>query len=383
MARTIDDCYSIEDLHQLAATKIPGPFFDYARGGADDEWTMRRNSTAFQEYDLLQRVLRDVSSIDMTTRVLGAELSMPLALSPTGGTRMFHPEGERAVARAAARAGTGYALSSVSNTSIEDIAAASDCPKWFQIYVWRDRGLNSAFIERARAAGFKGLMLTVDLPVAGNRERDLRNGLSMPPKPTPKLLAALAAHPTWTRRFFAAKRPVLANIVGQVSIGTGMGVMEYINSQFDQTVDWDDAARMIQEWGGPFAIKGIMAPDDAELAVQAGASAIMVSNHGGRQLDGAPAPVDMIEEIADRVAGRAEVILDGGVRRGTDVLKALALGATACTTGRPYLYGLCAGGEPGVDRALGLLKAEIKRGMALLGVTKVSEITRAHVRRRP
>ncbi len=383
MSQAVDHAYTIAELRELGRRRTPRAIFDYADGGADDERTLARNSDAFADYELIQQTLRDVSSINMSTRVLGSEIAMPLALSPTGGTKMFHPDGEEAVARAAGRAGTGYTLSSVATTAIEDIARIGDGPKWFQIYVWKDRSLNSEFIARCKHAGVKALMLTVDVPVAGNRERDLRNHLSMPPKPTLSLLADMLAHPGWSWRFLTNKRPQMANIVNRMAASDSTGTMEYINNQFDRTVTWDDAARMIEEWGGPFAIKGIMAPDDAARAVAAGASAVMVSNHGGRQLDTAPAPVDMLPEIVSAVGGKAEVILDGGVRRGTDVLKALALGATACTTGRPYLYGLCAGGERGVDRALSLLKGEIERGMALLGVKTVAEIGPHLVRHRP
>lgn len=377
--------HNIADLRRVARLRVPAPMFHYLDGGADDEVSLQRNSRDFDRYELLPRHLVDVSSIETSTTVLGQPVSMPLILAPTGMSRLFHHEGELAVARAAARAGTIYSLSTVATHSIERVAAAAAGPKWFQIYVFKDRGLVTEFIARCREAQYHALCLTVDLPVSGNRERDLRTGMTLPPQFTLAGWLDFALHPLWSLRYLAAPPFTLANVAHRVS-GAGAGdvatLVSYVASQFDRAVSWHDAAAMIEAWGGPFAIKGIMTAADARRAVEIGAHAIIVSNHGGRQLDHVPSPIDVLPEIVAAVAGRAEVILDGGVRRGTDILKALARGARACMTGRCYLYGLGAGGERGVDRALALLKSEMERDMALLGVRRVEEITREYVRDR-
>ena len=285
---------------------------------------------------------------------------------------------------AAARAGTIYSLSSVASYNIETAAAAADGPKWFQIYVWRDRSVLRDFIRRCRAAGYHALCLTVDLPVLGQRERDLRNGMSMPPRLTPRSILNVAMHPGWTWHYLTSPRPVLANVADIPGKGLDDITTQarHANSQLDPSVTWDDVAWMMEEWGGPFAIKGILSAQDARQAAALGVNGIIVSNHGGRQLDHSPAPLDVLPEIVEAVDGRAEVILDGGVRRGSDVVKALALGARACMIGRGYLYGLAAGGEAGVDRALALLRAEIKRTLQLIGCTTASNLDGSFVRPR-
>ncbi len=378
-------CHNIADLRRLARWRVPSPMFNYMDGAADDEVTLRRNASGFDDLELLPRNLIDITRIDTSTTVMGQKIDMPLILAPTGMSRLFHHHGELGVARAAARAGTIYSLSTVGTHSIEEVAAVNQGPKWFQIYVFKDRGLTTEFIERCRAAQYHALCLTIDLALTGNRERDLRTGMTVPPKLSLRSWLDFGLRPLWSAAHLTSDPFTLANIAHRVPAarpGDVNTLQAYIGEQFDRSVTWDDAAKMIQQWNGPFAIKGILTVDDAKRAVDIGANAIIVSNHGGRQLDHSPAPIDVLPEIVEAVGGRAEVILDGGVRRGTDVLKALALGAKACMTGRCYLFGLGAGGEAGVDRALALLKQEINLDMALLGTRDVSEIGRHHVRYR-
>ncbi len=383
-ARRLARSHSIADLRRLAKRRLPRAVFDYADGAAEDEVTARRNEAAFEDYELLPRVLRDVSSVDLSTTVLGTPVSMPVMLAPTGMTRLFHHDGETAAARAAHRAGVVYTLSSLSTVSIEDLAAASDGPRWFQIYVWKDRGLVREFFDRCRAAGYDALMLTVDMPVLGQRERDLRNGMTIPPALTLGSALDAALHPSWWWNFLTKPRIGFANVAGKGDAGRGdlTALWTYINTQFDPSVTWRDLEWMIGEWNGAFAVKGVLDPEDAARAASLGARGIVVSNHGGRQLDHSPASLDALPAVVEAVAGRAEVILDGGVRRGTDVAKALALGARACAIGRAYLYGIGAGGEQGVDRALELLRAELRRALALLGCASVTALGPEHVRRR-
>lgn len=376
-------CHNLADLRRAAKWRVPAPMFHYMDGAADDEVTLARNESAFDELELLPRNLIDITHIDPATTVLGAPVSFPLLCSPTGMSRLFHWQGELAVARAAARAGTVYSLSTVGTHSIEEVAAECAGPKWFQIYVFKDRGLVTEFIARCRAAQYHALCLTIDLPLTGNRERDLRTGMTVPPALTLKSWLSFFLHPLWSLCHVTSEPFTLANVAHRVRTGQDVQTLQsYIGSQFDRSVTWDDARLMVEQWNGPFAVKGILTADDARRAVEIGATAIIVSNHGGRQLDHVPAPIEVLPEIVAAVDGRAEVIVDGGIRRGTDIIKALALGAQACMTGRGYLFGLGAAGEAGVDRALSLLKAEFVRDMALLGVRNVKEITRDHVRYR-
>jgi len=375
----LTSCLNLNDFRAIAKRKLPRMIFDYLDGGADDEVTLSRNQSAFSKYQLMPRALTNVANIDLSTSVLGQDVALPVLLSPTGQTRMFHHSGEAAVARAAAKAGTIYSLSSVSSTSIEEAAAASLGPKWFQIYVWRDRGVTREFMARCRQSGYHALCLTVDLPVHGNRERDIRNGLSFPASLTAKTVVDILSHPAWLYHYISNPKIEIANLAGSAFVqgNEGGGLLDYVAKQFDPSVDWDDAAWMIEQWGGPFLIKGIVNAQDAKRAVDIGASGIIVSNHGGRQLDFMPPTLDVLPDIVAAVAGRAEIIMDSGVRRGTDVLKALALGANAVMIGRPYLYALAAGGEAGVDRMFELLKAELIRDMALLGCVKISDLSPA------
>lgn len=377
----LDRVFNIEDLRTIARRKLPKPLFNYIDGGADDETNVLGNAKAFDSVRLVPEYLVDMAKIDTTTKVLGREISMPLFLAPTGMTRLFHHDGETAVSKAAAAAGTYYSLSTVGATSIEDVAAACSGPKCFQIYVMKDRSLTREFIQRCKDANYDALTLTVDIPVAGNRERELRYGFSMPPKLNLAGIVGFAARPGWVYRALTHPKAILANVAHKIPEGSSQStsLIEYIASQFDPSVTWDDLEWMIAEWGGPFAIKGILSPADARRAVDRGVTAIMVSNHGGRQLDGTLSAFDALGPILDEVGGECEVICDGGIRRGTHVLKALARGATACSMGRPYLFGLAAGGEKGVAKAIELLRAEIVRGMGLIGCRNIGEIGRKHI----
>lgn len=370
------NCYRTEDFRRLAKRRLPAPLFHYIDGGADDEVTLARNTSAFEAVDLVPNVLAGVDEVDMSVKVLGADLRMPLFMSPTAMQRLFHHDGELAAAGVAEKFGTMFSLSTMATRSIEEIGAHSSAPKMFQIYVHKDPALTTNLIARCRRAGFNALALTVDTIVAGNRERDYLTGMTTPPKLTPRSLLSFALHARWTYSYLTHESFDLPNIKGFVNAGTSvqMSVVDYINSQMRPSISWDDAAQLIEEWGGPFAIKGVMSVDDARRAVDVGASAIMISNHGGRQLDACRAPFDQLQEILDAVGGDIEVILDGGIRRGTHVLKALALGATACSGGRMYLYALAAAGSAGVERAMHLLREEIRRDMLLMGCRSVSEL---------
>ena len=380
MSRALDRCYNIARLRARASKRLPAPMFHYIDGAAGDEWTMRQNTDAFDRYELVPRFLVDVSEIDLSTTVFGQKIDMPFFCAPTAMSRLFHHAGEAAVARAANRAGTMYSLSSISTASIEEAAEATDGPKLFQVYVFKDRGLNREFIQRCKASGYDALALTVDVPVAGNRERDLVTGMTIPPKLTLASLFSFATHPRWVWNYFTNLPIELANVRDRIK-GDVTTLVSFFNDELDRTVSWDDAAWMIEEWGGPFAIKGILSVEDALRAAEVGASAVMVSNHGGRQLDSSPAPIEVLPEIVDAVGDRMEVILEGGVRRGVHVLKALALGATACSAGRPYLFGLGAGGEAGVDRALEILRTDIERDIRILGCRNVGEVDANRIRR--
>ena len=380
MSRALDRCYNIARLRERASRRLPAPMFHYIDGAAGDEWTMRQNTAAFDRYELVPRFLVDVSEIDLTTTVFGREISMPFFCAPTAMSRLFHHHGETGVARAANRAGTMYSLSSISTASIEEVAEATDGPKIFQVYMFKDRGLNREFIQRCKESGYDALALTVDVPIAGNRERDLVTGMTIPPKLTLASLFNFAMHPRWVWNYFTSPPLELSNVKDRIK-GDVTTLVSFFNDELDRTVSWDDAARMIEEWGGPFAIKGILSAEDALRAVDVGASAVMVSNHGGRQLDSSPAPIEVLPEIVDAVGDRMEVILEGGVRRGVHVLKALALGATACSAGRPYLFGLGAEGEAGVDKALEILRTDIDRDIRILGCRNIEEVDSARIRR--
>ncbi len=378
----LSDCHKIEDFRRLAKRRLPRPVFDYIDGGADDEVTLRRNVDSFDDCDLVPNVLAGVAEIDMSVTVLGRKIGMPLMLSPTGMQRLFHHDGERAVARAAQPFDTYFGLSTMGTVSVEELGACYAGPKLFQVYVHRDHGLNRALVQRCRDAGFDALALTVDTIVGGNRERDLVSGFTTPPRWTPGSLLSFAAHPGWVLNYLTREPFALANLKDYVTHGSSvaMGVAQYIDTMFDPAMDWAAAERIRADWDGPFALKGVMSVADAKRAIGIGATAIYVSNHGGRQLDGSRAPFDQIAEIRDAVGDRLEIICDGGIRRGTHVLKALSAGATACSGGRLYLYALAAGGEAGVARALGNLCNEIVRDMKLMGVTRLDQLGRDNLR---
>lgn len=372
---------NIADLRRMARSRLPRMVFDYIDGGADDEVTLTRNVLRFRDIELVWDALADVAEIDTRTTIMGAAAAAPFFISPTAMSRLFHPRGgEIAVARAAHAAGVPYACSTLASTNVEDIAAACPGPKWFQVYVWKDRGLVKEMLARAKAAGFSAIILTVDVPVAGNRERDPANDFTIPPKVTWRTAAQALAAPEYLIDVMTTPTISPANFAHMRIEG---GLVDFINAQFDRSVTWDDARWLREAWDGKFAIKGVATPEDAQRAIGIGADAVWVSNHGGRQLDTAPATIDTLPAIAEAVARKVEIILDGGVRRGSDIVKALALGANAVALGRAYLYGLAAGGERGVARALAIIDSELRRTMALCGRTKISALTRDLIFRRP
>jgi L-lactate dehydrogenase (cytochrome) len=379
----LEKCHNQSDLRKAAKKRLPSPIFNYMDGGSDDEWTLRRNTLAFDDYELLPRYLRNTDRIDLKTRVLGTTLDLPVFLSPTGMSRLFHHDREIAVAKAAEKYGTLYSLSTLGTTSIEEIAKVSSGPKMFQIYILKDRELTREFMQRCKDSDYDVMCLTVDTPLAGNRERDLVSGFTMPPRFSLKSLWSFATHPYWAMHLALNPDFELKNVVHRIDKlgqkGT-MSLIAYVNDQLDRTVTWKDAAWIAEQWGGPFVIKGLQTAEDAKRAVEIGASAIMISNHGGRQLESAPAPVDCIVPIREAVGDSLELIVDGGIKRGTHIIKALALGADACSIGRGYLYGLGAGGQKGVERALELYRSELLRDMALLGCIKISDINSESIR---
>jgi L-lactate dehydrogenase (cytochrome) len=377
VARRLASAADVGDLRRIARRQLPRGVFDYIDGGAEDERTLARNEAGFHAIGFRPRVLRDVSGVDPSSTLLGKPLAFPLVLAPTGFTRMAHSQGELAVARAAERAGLVYCLSTLGTRSIEEVAAVGAGRKWFQVYVWRDRGLVEEMLGRAAAAGFEAIVITVDTAVLGRRERDVRRGFSLPPKLGLGTLLDGVLHPRWTLDFVRSEPIAFANVVGR-SVGDGsdpVSLAEYINTQFDPGLSWRDIEWFRAKWPGPVVLKGVQTVEDARIAADHGIDAIALSNHGGRQLDDAPAPIDLVAPVAEAVGDRIEILCDGGVRRGSDLVKALALGATACMGGRLYLYGLGAGGEKGVDHALGLVRSGVERTMALCGVRAIPEIS--------
>ena len=367
---------SVADLRTIARRRLPRGVFDYLDGGAEDELTLASNVDAFRRLTFRPRVLRDVGEIDTSSTLFGRAMPFPLVLAPTGFTRIADPAGELAVARAAARAGLPYTLSTLGTRSIEEVAAVSSGRLWFQVYVWKDRQLVAEMVQRAAASGYEALCLTVDTAVLGKRERDVRRGFTLPPKLGLSTVVDGIAHPGWTWQFIRSEPIVFANVAGR-SVGDGaeaVSLAEYVARQFDPGLSWKDVAWLRSLWQGPIVLKGIQTVDDALIAADEGVEAIALSNHGGRQLDSAPAPVDLLPAVVDAVRDRVEIISDGGVRRGSDIVKALALGATACMSGRAYLYGLGAAGEAGVDQVLELLSSEMRRTMALIGCSRVADL---------
>jgi L-lactate dehydrogenase (cytochrome) len=370
---------SVADLRRIARRRLPAGVFDYIDGGADDERTLAANERAFARTTFRPRVLRGIGDVDVSSTLLGRPLGYPLVLAPTGFTRIADPQGELAVARAAARAGLPYTLSTLSTRSIEEVRAVSDGRLWFQVYAWRDRGLVKEMISRAASARYEALVLTVDTAVLGHRERDVRRGFSLPPTIRLGTLADGALHPQWTWAFVRSEPIRFANVLGR-DVGDGaspVSLSDYINAQFDPSLSWHDVEWLRSVWDGPIVIKGIQTVDDAILAADTGVDAIALSNHGGRQLDDAPAAFSLVAPVADSVGDRVEILCDGGVRRGADIVKAVAAGATACMAGRAYLYALAAAGERGVDRALTWFRDDIHRTMTLLGAPTVRDLDSA------
>jgi L-lactate dehydrogenase (cytochrome) len=369
---------SVEDLRDQARRRVPRAVFDYTDGGAGREVSLRRSRAAFDRVEFLPTVLRDVSSVDVSTTVLGRPAALPLVLAPTGFTRMMNHQGEPAVARAAARAGVPYALSTMGTTSPERLAAeAPDARRWFQLYLWRDRAASTELVRRAAESGYEALVLTVDTPVGGLRLRDVRNGMTIPPALTARTILDGARHPSWWVDLLTTEPLEFA------SLNSFAGTVSDLASQvFDPSATLADVRWLREQWSGPLIVKGLLTVDDAVAAVDAGADGVVVSNHGGRQLDQSPTPLEQLPAIAESIGDRAEVYVDGGVLSGSDVMAAVALGARAVLVGRAYLYGLMAGGEAGVDRVLEILRREMITAMQLTGVTSVAELTKERVRLR-
>ena len=378
----LKDCHNYQDFRKLAKKRLPSPIFHYIDGAADDERTYNRNTAAFDDVDLVPNVLAGVEHVDLSTTIFGKKLAMPLYCAPTALQRLFHHEGERAVARAAEKYGTMFGVSSLGTVSVEEISALTDAPTMFQFYFHKDRGLNDNLLERAKAAKFDVLALTVDTITGGNRERDLRTGFTIPPKLTAASMLSFAMHPMWGINYLTKPKFRLPHLEDYVSAGTNVNtsIGSYFSNMLDQSMNWKDAEKLCAQWGGHFALKGVMSVEDAKRAVDIGCTGIMVSNHGGRQLDGARAPFDQLAEIVDAVGDKIDVICEGGIQRGTHVLKALSVGAKACSGGRLYLYALAAAGQSGVERALGQYRTELERDMKLMGCTSVDQLTRSNLR---
>ena len=382
MFGSINDCHNVKDFRKLAKKKLPGPIFHYIDGGSDDEVTYRRNTTSFENCDLIPDVLSGVNKVDMSTTVMGQKIDMPLYCAPTALQRLFHPDGEMAVGKAAQKFGTMFGLSSLGTFSIEEIAKEINTPKLLQLYVHKDEGLNRSMLDKAKEANFETLALTVDTASGGNRERDLYTGFTYPLKLSLRSMIDFVLKPTWGINYVTNKKFELSQLKDHIAEGTSVSISvgDYFTKMLDDKLDWKRAEEINKYWGKPFAIKGIMSVEDARKAVDIGASAVMVSNHGGRQLDGSVTPFDQLADIVDAVGDKVDVICEGGIRRGTHVLKALSLGAKACSGGRMYLYALAAGGQKGVERIIGKLKDEIERDMILMGVSNIDDLSRKNLK---
>ncbi len=381
--RSLSRAFSVEDIRARAKRRVPGFIFDYLDGGADDEFTRQGNSRSFSALSLIQRVLVDVETVDTSTTILGMPTSVPFILSSTGASRFYHSDGELAVARAAAKSNVIYGTTSSAMYSLEDVATIGAAPRFFQVYVFKDKSVTREIVSRCKESGYNAMFLTVDCATAGNRERDLRNQLSIPPKLTPGIIWQLLTSPSWTLDYLTHPKWRFPNIEGYVDESTKGdfdSVAEWFAGQLDPTFSWSDAEQLRKEWGGQFVIKGITSVADAKQAVAIGATGIVVSNHGGRQLDHAPTTLEVLPEIIDAVGDSIEVLVDSGYTRGTDIIKALALGARGVLLGKAYLYGLGAGGEAGVSRVIDILSSELERNMKLMGLQSVADITRDCVR---
>jgi L-lactate dehydrogenase (cytochrome) len=374
-------CHNFHDFRQMARRRLPGPIFDYIDGAADDEVTYRRNTAAFESCDLVPNVLRGVTDVDISVTVMGQKLAVPVYCSPTALQRLYHHQGENAVAAAAAKYGTMFGVSSLGTVSLEEARQVSDGPQIFQLYFHKDRGLNRKMMARAKKAGIEVLMLTVDSITGGNRERDKRTGFAIPFKLSLAGIAQFAIKPAWAINYLTHQRFSLPQLDAHVEMGSGvMSISRYFTEMLDPSMSWADVAEIVQYWDGQFCLKGIMSVEDAKRAVDVGCTGIVLSNHGGRQLDGSRTAFDQLAEIVDAVGDRIDVMMDGGVQRGTHVLKALSLGAKAVGLGRYYLFPLAVAGQPGVERALEMIRIEIERGMKLMGCTSVDQLTRQNLR---
>src|ERR1700682_6079990 len=377
----LSGCHNFHDFRKLAQRRLPGPIFDFIDGAADDEVTLRQNTAGFEQCDLVPNILRGVEAVDISVTVMGQKLAMPFYCSPTALQRLFHHDGERAVAAAAAKYGTMFGVSSLGTVSLEELRKAHDTPQVYQFYYHRDRGLTRAMMQRAKEAGVEVMMLTVDSITGGNRERDLRTGFSIPFRLTPGGMLQFAIKPMWAINYVTHESFKLPQLDEHVDMSGGaMSIGRYFTEMLDPSLNWDDVAEMVRAWNGQFCLKGIMSVADAKHAVQIGCTGIVLSNHGGRQLDGSRAPFDQLAEIVDSVGDRIDVIMDGGIQRGTHVLKALSLGAKAVGIGRFYLYPLAAAGQAGVGRALGLVRGGIVRAMKLMGCSAIGQLSRENLR---
>lgn len=373
----LSDCLNIEDYRKAARRRAHKMVFDYIDGGSDDEVARFEGASAFEDYRIVHRVLSGVDKPDMSTTIMGQKIDVPFILSPAAGNRLFHTDGEIGPAKAAETVGTVYCLSTLSSRSIEDIAASTSGPKWFQLYVWKDRVLVKEMLARAKAAGYTGLVLTVDFPITGNRERDPRNGFTIPPKLGPKQIWHAINAPLWSLDYVTKPSVKYANLREDTS---AVSLNEFVAQQLSADFSWSDAEWLLGEWNGPALIKGVARPDDAKRAIQTGFNAISLSNHGGRQLGCSPAPIHCVQDVRQIIGNDAELIVDGGVRRGTDVLKAIALGADAVSFARPYLYGLAAFGVKGAVQAVQQIADAVERDMILAGVGSLNELEESFIR---
>ena len=377
----LHDCHNFHDFRALARRRLPGPIFNHIDGGADDEATLRRNTASFERCDLVPNILRGVGELDLSVSVMGQKLAMPVYCSPTALQRLFHHDGERAVAAAAAQYGTMFGVSSLGTVSLEELRKKYKTPQVYQFYFHKDRGLNQAMVQRAKQADVDVMMLTVDSITGGNRERDLRTGFSIPFRLTLGGMLQFAIRPIWGINYVTHEKFKLPQLDEHVDMGGGaMSIGHYFTEMLDPSMNWNDVAKMVQAWSGQFCLKGVMSVADAKRAVEIGCTGIIVSNHGGRQLDGSRASFDQLPEIVDAVGDRIDVMMDGGVQRGSHVLKALSLGAKAVGVGRYYLFPLAAAGQAGVEQALGLMRAEIERDMKLMGCTSIGQLSRDNLR---
>ena len=378
---SLDRCFNFHDFRRLARRRLPGPIFDYIDGAADDETTYQRNTQAFESCDLVPNVLRGVENVDLSVTVMGRKLALPVYCSPTALQRLFHHDGERAVAAAAAKYGTMFGVSSLGTVSLEELRKAYTTPQVYQFDLHKDRGLNRAMLQRAMDAGVDIMMFTVDSITGGNRERDLRTGFSIPFRLTPTGMLQFALKPRWGINYLTHERFRLPQLDAHIDMsGSALSISRYFTDMLDPSMNWDAVAETVRQWDGQFCLKGLMSAPDAKRAAEIGCTGVVVSNHGGRQLDGSRASFDQLAEIVDAAGDRLDILMDGGVQRGTHVLKALSLGAKAVGVGRYYLYPLAAAGQVGVERALGLMQTELQRDMKLMGCTAIGQLSRDNLR---